>query len=191
MPITFQKTDIEGLVLIIPHIFEDERGYFIKDFERYAYASNGLPIEFFEFNESKSRKGTIRGLHFQQKHSQGKLIRIIKGEVYDVAVDLRFDSPTFGQWRGFYLSEKNHYVLYIPKGFAHGFLALTDDVVFSYKCTDVYAPNYDSGIRFDDEIIAVEWPIEKVGGWQNVITSEKDKKLQTFEQFRSNMKPIE
>lgn len=141
MSITFNKTDIEGLTVIIPHIFEDERGYFIKDFEREAYAKHNLPTEFFEFNESKSRKGTIRGLHFQQKHSQGKLIRIIKGEVYDVAVDLRFGSPTFGQWRGFYLSEKNHHMLYIPKGFAHGFLALEDETIFSYKCTDVYAPS--------------------------------------------------
>ncbi len=191
MSITFQKTDIEGLTLIIPHIFEDERGYFIKDFEREVYASHGLPTEFYEFNESKSKKGTIRGLHFQQKHSQGKLIRIIKGEVYDVAVDLRFGSPTFGQWRGFYLSEKNRHVLFIPKGFAHGFLALSDDTIFSYKCTDIYAPIFDSGIRFDDETIAIEWPVGEIGGWNNVITSDKDKKLQTFKQFEANKQSIE
>ena len=112
MALSLERTPIEGLTLIHPHVFEDERGYFIKDFEARFYFENNLPIAFFEFNESKSRKGTIRGLHFQQKFSQGKLIRVIKGAVYDVAVDLRFDSPTFGKWMGFELSEYNHDILY-------------------------------------------------------------------------------
>lgn len=122
MAISIQKTSIEGLTLIHPHVFEDQRGYFIKDFEKSVYEQNGLPILFYECNESKSKKGTIRGLHFQQKFSQGKLIRVTKGAVFDVAVDLRFDSTTFGKWEGFILSEFNHDVLYIPEGFAHGFL---------------------------------------------------------------------
>jgi len=191
MALSIEKTPIEGLVVIHPHVFEDARGYFIKDFESSFYKENGLPIDFFETNESKSKKGTIRGLHFQQKFSQGKLIRVIKGAVYDVAVDLRFDSPTFGQWKGFELSEYNHDVLFIPKGFAHGFLALEDDSIFSYKCTNRYAPEFDSGIRFNDPEIAVEWPVERVGGWDNVITSEKDSQLQSFKEFVSRHQVIE
>lgn len=183
MAITIERTPIEGLTLIHPHVFEDERGYFIKDFEAHLYEENNLPVKFFEFNESKSKKGTIRGLHFQQKYSQGKLIRVIKGAVFDVAVDLRFGSPTFGKWMGFELSEYNHDVLYIPKGFAHGFLALEDDTIFSYKCTNKYAPEFDSGIRYNDPDINVEWPVELVSGWENVITSDKDARLQSFEEF--------
>lgn len=191
MALSIEKTPIEGLVVIHPHVFEDARGYFIKDFESSFYKENGLPIDFFETNESKSKKGTIRGLHFQQKFSQGKLIRVIKGAVYDVAVDLRFDSPTFGQWKGFELSEYNHDVLFIPKGFAHGFLALEDDSIFSYKCTNRYAPEFDSGIRFNDPEIGVEWPVERVGGWGKVITSEKDSKLQSFSEFVDSHQIIE
>lgn len=183
MAITIERTPIEGLTLIHPHVFEDERGYFIKDFEAHLYEENNLPVKFFEFNESKSKKGTIRGLHFQQKYSQGKLIRVIKGAVFDVAVDLRFGSPTFGKWMGFEISEYNHDVLYIPEGFAHGFLALEDDTIFSYKCTNKYAPEFDSGIRYNDPDINVEWPVELVSGWENVITSDKDARLQSFEEF--------
>ena len=190
MALSIEKTLIEGLVLIHPHVYEDERGYFIKDFEKSFYESNGLPVNFLETNESKSKKGTIRGLHFQQKFSQGKLIRVIKGAVYDVAVDLRFGSSTFGKWMGFELSEYNHDVLYIPDGFAHGFLALEDDSIFSYKCTNKYAPEFDSGVRFNDPNIGVEWPVERVGGWVNVITSSKDAQLQMFEEFVAKKQPI-
>ena len=191
MALSIEKTPIEGLVLIHPHVFEDERGYFIKDFEKSFYEQNGLPITFLETNESKSKKGTIRGLHFQQKFSQGKLIRVIKGAVYDVAVDLRFGSSTFGKWMGFDLSEYNHDVLYIPEGFAHGFLALEDDSIFSYKCTNKYAPEFDSGIKFNDPEIGVEWPVERVGGWDEVITSAKDSKLQCLSHFVSKGEKIE
>lgn len=190
MAIKIERTPIEGLTLIHPHLFEDERGYFIKDFEANLYEENNLPTEFFEFNESKSKRGTIRGLHFQQRFSQGKLIRVIKGAVFDVAVDLRFDSPTFGSWMGFELSEYNHDVLYIPEGFAHGFLALEDDTIFSYKCTNKYAPEFDSGIFYNDPDINVQWPVELLGGWENIITSEKDAKLQTLEEFIVNKNPI-
>jgi dTDP-4-dehydrorhamnose 3,5-epimerase len=191
MALSIERTPIEGLTLIHPHVFEDERGYFIKDFEQKFYSENGLPVNFWETNESKSKKGTIRGLHFQQRFSQGKLIRVIKGAVYDVAVDLRFGSPTFGKWMGFELSEYNHDVLYIPEGFAHGFLALEDDSIFSYKCTNKYAPEFDSGVRFNDPEIRVEWPVERVGGWENVITSEKDSKLQSFKEFIAKGKSIQ
>lgn len=191
MAITIERTFIEGLALIHPHVFEDERGYFVKDFESSLYEANNLPISFYEFNESKSKKGTIRGLHFQQKFSQGKLIRVIKGSVFDVAVDLRFDSSTFGQWMGFELSEYNHDVLYVPKGFAHGFLALEDDTIFSYKCTNKYAPEYDSGICYNDIDIDVKWPVDRVGGWGNIVTSKKDAKLQSFKEFVDNQIAIE
>lgn len=190
MALAIEKTPIEGLTLIHPHVFEDERGYFIKDYERYFYAENGLPVDFMETNESKSKKGTIRGLHFQQRFSQGKLIRVIKGAVFDVAVDLRFGSPSFGEWMGFELTEHNHNVLYIPEGFAHGFMALENDSVFSYKCTNKYSPEFDSGVRFDDPEIGVEWPVERVGGWGCVITSVKDSKLQSFKEFVTKGEPI-
>ncbi len=184
MPLEIKKTSIDGLVLIKPHVFEDKRGYFIKDFEKRFFEENGLPTTFMEFNESKSIKGTIRGLHFQTKHPQGKLIRVIKGRVYDVAVDLRKNSPTFGKWEGFYLSEENHSVLYIPAGFAHGFMALDEENIFSYKCTDIYAPKYDSGIKFDDEEIGVKWPFEELDC--EILVSEKDMLLQSFKEFQNS-----
>ena len=190
MALSIEKTPIKGLTIIHPHVFEDERGYFIKDFERSFYLKNGLPVDFIETNESKSKKGTIRGLHFQQRFSQGKLIRVIKGSVYDVAVDLRFDSPTFGKWMGFELSEYNHNILYIPDGFAHGFLALDDDSIFSYKCTNKYAPEFDSGILYNDPEIGVKWPVDRVGGWEHVITSAKDAMLQTLKEFINKKTPI-
>ena len=190
MALSIEKTPIKGLIIIHPHVFEDERGYFIKDFERSFYAENDLPVDFLETNESKSKKGTIRGLHFQQRFSQGKLIRVIKGAVYDVAVDLRFDSPTFGKWMGLELSEHNHDILYIPDGFAHGFLALEDDSIFSYKCTNKYAPEFDSGVLYNDPEIGIEWPVDRVGGWGHVITSAKDAKLQTLKEFINKKIPI-
>ncbi len=190
MALSIEKTPVKGLTIIHPHVFEDERGYFIKDYERTFYADNDLPTDFLETNESKSKKGTIRGLHFQQRFSQGKLIRVIKGAVYDVAVDLRFGSSTFGKWMGFELSEDNHNILYIPEGFAHGFLALEDDSIFSYKCTNKYAPEFDSGILYNDSDINVKWPVERVGGWDNILLSEKDMMLQSFENFIAKNKQI-
>lgn len=180
MAFKFINTKIDGVILIEPHQFSDERGYFIKDFEKEIFERNGLPTRFHECNESKSKKGTLRGLHFQTKNPQGKLIRVIKGSVYDVVVDLRKDSPTYGEWDGFYLNEENRNMLYIPPGFAHGFLALEDDTIFSYKCTDKYNPEYDSGIIWDDKNIGIEWPLNEVN---NVIISEKDKSLQTFKEY--------
>ena len=173
MALSIEKMPIEGLVLIHPHVFEDERGYFIKDFEKSFYEQNGLPITFLETNESKSKKGTIRGLHFQQKFSQGKLIRVIKGAVYDVAVDLRFGSSTFGKWMGFDLSEYNHDVLYIPEGFAHGFVVLSETAAFVYKCTRFYAPNDEGGLFWNDPAVGIKWP---VGDGFEPLLSEKDTK---------------
>lgn len=188
--ITFEKTDIVGLTLIHPHFFQDKRGYFLKDFECNIYRENGLPESFVETSDSMSKKGTIRGLHFQQKFSQGKLIRVLNGAVFDVAVDLRFESPTFGQWRGFDLSADNHTILYLPEGFAHGFMALEDNTVFQYKFTNKYAPEFESGICFNDSDINVKWPVERLNGAE-IITSERDKNFQTFADFKAKGNPIE
>ena len=185
MSFKFKSTTIEGLITIEPHYFFDERGYFIKDFEKDIFASNGLPVEFYESNESKSKKGTLRGLHFQNNYSQGKLIRVIKGPVYDVAVDLRANSKTFGKWEAFYLSEYEQNMLYIPENFAHGFLTLENDTIFSYKCTNKYSPADDSGILWSDKDLAVSWPLELVNN--EIIVSEKDKMLQSFKAFEMTL----
>ena len=189
--VTYNLSNIEGLCLIESTVHRDTRGYFMETFSQKDMYEEGLFFSFVQDNQSMSTKGVLRGLHFQKKFPQTKLVRVIKGTVYDVAVDLRFDSPTFGQWKGFELSEYNHDVLFIPKGFAHGFLALEDDSIFSYKCTNRYAPEFDSGIRFNDPEIGVEWPVERVGGWDNVITSEKDSKLQSFREFVDRHQVIE
>lgn len=181
MPYDFIETNISGLMLIIPHFFRDERGCFIKDFERQIFEENGLPACFYESNESKSRLGTLRGLHFQIKYPQGKLIRVVKGTIYDVAVDLRPDSPTFGKWQGFYLSEQEPQMLYIPENFAHGVLALEEDTIFTYKCTDRYCPEAEQGIRWDDADLAITWPLDRAGG--KLILSEKDAKLPSLADY--------
>ena len=129
-------------------------------------------MTFIQDNESKSSKGVLRGLHFQKKHSQGKLIRVTRGEVFDVAVDLRNGSPTYRQWEGVILSEENKKQFYIPKGFAHGFLVLSNEAVFNYKCTDFYAPEYDGGVMWNDPDINIKWPLDRI---ENIILSEKDK----------------
>jgi dTDP-4-dehydrorhamnose 3,5-epimerase len=177
----FNKTNIEGLMLISPKIAEDDRGYFLKFFEKRLFQKNGLPTTFGEDNESLSKKGTLRGIHFQSEYPQGKLVRVIKGAVFDVAVDLRPESPTFGQWQGFELTEKNHMMLYLPERFGHGFLALEDNTIFTYKCTDIYSPKHDDGIMWNDPDIGVKWPVDRV---ESLIFSEKDKHHQSFAEFK-------
>ena len=185
MPFKIEETSIKGLFRITPHFFEDERGYFIKDFEKLEFEAYGLPTEFYETNESKSRKGTLRGLHFQSEYSQGKLIRVIKGSVYDVAVDLRLDSETFGKWEAFELNERNHQMVYIPENFAHGFLTLENDTIFNYKCTNKYSPTHDSGILWNDNELNVLWPLDDI---QNeLLLSEKDKLLPTFSEIKKRL----
>ncbi|MGL4731216.1 MAG: dTDP-4-dehydrorhamnose 3,5-epimerase, partial [Clostridium sp.] len=136
------------------------------------FFDNGLTMEFVQDNESMSKKGVLRGLHFQTKFTQGKLVRVTKGEVYDVGVDLRVGSPTFGMWEGVLLTSENKRQFYVPEGFAHGFLVLSDEAVFNYKCTDFYAPEYDSGVLWNDEDIGIEWPLD---GIDEILLSEKDK----------------
>lgn len=168
----FIVTKISGVYVIEPKIFGDNRGYFMETYNRKHFEEVGLNMNFVQDNESRSTKGVLRGLHFQKRHSQGKLIRVGKGEVFDVAVDLRNGSKTYGKWEGIILSEENKKLFYIPEGFAHGFLVLSDEAIFNYKCTDFYAPEYEEGIKWNDPDINIAWPLDKVN---NVILSEKDK----------------
>ena len=176
----FETTEIEGLQIIHPFVAYDERGFFMKTYERRLFAEHGIVFENAEDMTSYSRKGVLRGVHFQTRHSQDKLIHVLRGEVWDVAVDLRKGSRTYGAWKGFYLSQENKLSVYIPQGFAHGYLALTDDVVFTYRCGQPYYPDFDSGIVWNDETLKIDWPIDKV---DELILSEKDRNLQTFKQF--------
>lgn len=166
-----RRTPIEGLIELIPRIFEDERGYFFESYNKPLFASLGLTMDFVQDNQSFSVKGVLRGLHMQNEpFAQGKLVRVLSGQVLDVAVDLRSDSPTFGQYQTFLLDARLANMAYIPEGFAHGFVAL-EDSIFSYKCTNVYNKAAESGIRWDDPDLNIDWGIE------NPIVSEKDQEL--------------
>lgn len=168
----FIKTKIRDLYIIENNVFGDSRGYFMETYNKQQFEEAGLTMTFVQDNESKSTKGVLRGLHFQTQNTQGKLVRATKGSVYDVAVDLRKDSPTYGQWEGVVLSEENKKQFYVPEGFAHGFLVLSDEAVFNYKCTNLYAPQYDSGLLWNDPDVGIEWPLD---GISEVLLSEKDK----------------
>lgn len=152
------KTNIEDVLLIKPDIFGDERGYFVETWQERRYKEVGINFHFVQDNHSKSTKGILRGLHYQKEHPQGKLVMVSLGEVFDVAVDIRPKSPTFGQWYGAYLSDKNQYQLWIPPGLAHGFLVLSEVAHFHYKCTDFYYPMDEANIRWNDKDLAIEWP---------------------------------
>lgn len=178
---TFIETKIKDLYIIEPKVFGDERGYFMESYNKYHFEEAGLDMVFVQDNESKSKKGVLRGMHFQTKHTQGKLVRVTQGEVYDVAVDLRYGSPTFGQWEGVFLSAENKKQFYVPEGFAHGFLVLSDEAVFNYKCTDYYAPEYDSGFLYNDEEVGIKWPLDDI---EEIILSEKDKKQKTLKELK-------
>ena len=173
----FIKTFIEGVFIIEPTVFGDERGYFMETYHANEFKEAGLDMAFVQDNHSKSRKGVLRGLHFQYTEPQGKLVRVIKGEVFDVAVDLRRDSPTYGKWEGVKLSEENKKQFYVPEGFAHGFLVLSDEAEFIYKCTNFYNADDEGGIVWNDPDIGIEWPIDDI---KEVILSEKDKELKTL-----------
>jgi len=167
------KTPIEGLIIIEPTVFADNRGYFMETYNRQAFADAGLHMTFVQDNQSMSKKGVLRGLHLQTQFPQGKLVRVIFGEVYDVGVDLRRGSSTYGQHFGTILSGENKRMLYIPEGFAHGFLVLSDEAVFAYKCTELYHPEFDAGIAWNDPDIGIDWPLDGI----EPALSEKDKKL--------------
>lgn len=180
----FIKTDIKDLYIIEQMIFEDDRGYFMETYNKNDFFESGLKMTFVQDNQSKSKQGVLRGLHFQSENPQGKLVRVLEGEVFDVAVDLRKNSETFGKWHGIILSNKNKKQFYIPEGFAHGFLVLSKEATFSYKCTNFYSPKDESGIIWNDTDININWPIENKS---NIILSEKDIKLQSFEEYCKNI----
>ncbi|HYF84139.1 MAG TPA: dTDP-4-dehydrorhamnose 3,5-epimerase [Clostridia bacterium] len=174
----FIETELNGLIVIEPILFEDNRGYFMETFNYNDFAALGLNKNFVQDNQSYSRKGVLRGMHFQKNNPQSKLVRVIKGEVYDVAVDIRKNSNTYGKWIGIYLSEYNKKQIYIPEGFAHGFLVTSDEAELVYKCSDFYNPLDEGGFIYNDPTIGVEWPLLDR---EHAILSQKDKGLPSFE----------
>ena len=160
------------MLLIEPKVFGDARGFYLESWNRQTFADRGLDIDFVQDNHSRSSRGVLRGLHYQLNDPQGKLVRVTQGRVFDVAVDMRRSSPHFGQWVGHELSADNHHMLWIPPGFAHGFLVLSESADFLYKTTVFYAPQWDRGVRWDDPDIGVEWPLEGVP-----VLSDKDRIL--------------
>ena len=154
------ETPLPGVLLLEPEVFGDARGFFLESWNRQTFAGLGLDLDFVQDNHSRSAKGVLRGLHYQLNEPQGKLVRVVSGAVFDVAVDVRKSSPHFGQWVGYELSADNHRMLWIPPGFAHGFLVLSEVADFLYKTTAYYAPQWDRGIRWDDPQIGVQWPLE-------------------------------
>lgn len=173
---TFVETGLPGVLVIEPTVFGDARGYFMETFQKEEFAAAGITDEFVQDNQSKSSRGVLRGLHFQKEHTQGKLVRVTKGEVFDVAVDCRPNSATFGKWVGVTMSDENKKQFYVPKGFAHGFLVLSDEAEFCYKCTDYYDPTAEGGIPYNDPTVNVEWP----DCGCEYLLSEKDKKHEPF-----------
>ena len=157
--IIVETCEIEGLKVITPRVFGDERGYFFESYQYEDYKAAGIPQVFVQDNQSSGRRGVLRGLHFQKQFPQDKLVRAIRGQVFDVAVDLRKGSPTFGKWYGVMLSEENKKQFFIPKNFAHGYLVLSDYAEFCYKCTEYYHPGDEGGLLYNDPAIGVEWPI--------------------------------
>ena len=176
----FTQTEIPGVVVIEPQVFGDDRGYFMETYQKDQFAEAGIDKEFVQDNQSRSTRGVLRGLHFQKNHTQGKLVRVTKGEVYDVAVDCRPHSATFGKWVGVTLSEDNKKMFYIPEGFAHGFLVLSDEAIFTYKVDNVYAPQHEASIRWDDDTLGIQWPIDR----DRVVTSPKDLKGKKFKEAK-------
>lgn len=178
----FQELDLKGAYKIQPFYATDDRGGFVKDFNIDTFRANGIDLDLKEVFYTISKKGVIRAMHFQLIRQQPKLVRCISGHVYDVIIDLRPDSPTFGQWRGFDLTGDNQVELYIPKYFGHGYLVIEDSIV-SYKCGEVFYGEGDSGISYNDPDMAIEWPFEKIGGIENLIISEKDKNLMSLREY--------
>jgi len=173
----FQRTSIDGLYVIEPKVYEDARGFFMETYTKKAFEDMGIHIDFVQDNHSKSEKNVLRGLHFQVNQPQGKLLRVISGSIYDVAVDLRNESSTYGQWYATILSADNKRQFYVPPRFAHGFLTLEDQTEVLYKTTDYYHPEDEGGIIYNDSTLNISWPVEL----SQIILSEKDKKLPKFD----------
>ncbi|MCI1735261.1 MAG: dTDP-4-dehydrorhamnose 3,5-epimerase [Bacilli bacterium] len=178
----FEKLDLDGAYLITPFYADDIRGGFLKDYSQEVFEQNGIHHDLKEVFYTISHKGVIRAMHFQRVKQQAKLVRCVSGQVYDVIIDLRKDSPTFKKWEGFYLSDDNMKEILVPEGFGHGYLVLEDSIV-SYKCAEKFYGEYDSGIRYDDPDMGINWPYDRIGGKEKVINSVKDDNLQSFKQF--------
>jgi dTDP-4-dehydrorhamnose 3,5-epimerase len=167
---TTRTCELQGLLILEPKVFGDARGFFMETWNQRRYREAGLELDFVQDNISVSGKGTLRGLHFQNPSAQGKLVSVLEGEVFDVAVDLRQSSPTFGRWHGLNLSSENKLQFFVPPGFAHGFLVLSETAMFHYKCTEFYSPKDEMAVRWDDPEVGIRWPLQKP------ILSEKDAK---------------
>ena len=178
----FTKTGIEGLVVVEPKVFGDNRGYFMETYKYNDFKAAGLDMVFVQDNQSKSKKGVLRGLHFQKKNPQGKLVRVVSGEVYDVAVDLRKGSDTYGKWYGVLLSAENKKQFYVPEGFAHGFVVMSETAEFVYKCTRFYDPSDEGGLMWNDPEIGIDWPVPENA---ELLLSEKDQHHQPLKDFES------
>ncbi len=181
--IRVETCEIEGLKIITPAVHGDERGYFMETYNYNDFKEAGIDDVFVQDNQSSSTYGVLRGMHFQKNFPQGKLVRVISGEVYDVAVDLREGSPTFGKWNGLILSAENKKMFYIPKGFAHGFLVLSELAEFAYKCTDFYHAGDDGGLRFDDTALGIKWS-DKVDP-KDYNVNDRDRNWQSFEEYKA------
>lgn len=179
--IQIETCEIEGLRVITPQVFGDARGYFMETYQKEQFVAAGIDMEFVQDNQSSSTRGVLRGLHFQKHHPQDKIVRVVSGKVFDVAVDLRKDSETFGKWFGVLLTAENKKQFYIPKNFAHGFLVLSDTAEFAYKCSDFYHPDDEGGLAYNDPDIGIAWPLEE-GVTLNL--SEKDTRWGSFAEYR-------
>lgn len=179
-----QSTRLDGVIIIVPSVFKDPRGFFLETYQTNRYREIGINRDFVQDNLSYSIKNALHGLHYQYPRGQAKLVSVIKGEVFDVAVDIRQGSPTFGQWEGVRLSADNHRQLFVPEGFAHGFCVLSDDAIFSYKCSDYYAPGAEHGIVWNDPAIGIKWPVE------NPLLSEKDDRYPCLSDVAESELPI-
>ena len=183
--ITVETCEIEGLKVITPTVFGDERGYFMETYNQNDFKEAGLDMVFVQDNQSMSVKGVLRGLHFQKQFPQGKLVRVVSGEVFDVAVDLREGSKTFGKWYGVRLSAENKKQFFVPKNFAHGFIVLSEEAEFCYKVTDFYHPNDEGGILWNDAEVGVEWPMPEGMTAADLILSDKDKVQKSFAEYKA------
>lgn len=184
MPIQFTEKPVPGVFLVKPAVFEDDRGFFMETYHKERYSDAGISDKFIQDNHSHSRQWTLRGLHYQLRNPQGKLVYVISGKILDIAVDIRFGSPTFGRWTGTLLSNENKHQLYIPEGFAHGFCVLSETADVIYKCSDLYTPGDEYGVLWSDPDIDIVWPIE------NPILSEKDSKNPKLSDIPEDQLPV-
>ncbi len=162
------RTSLDDVLIVEPFVFRDDRGFFLETYHQSRYRESGIPVEFLQDNLSSSHRGVLRGLHYQYPHGQAKLVQVLEGHVYDVSVDVRSGSPTFGRWVGVHLSHENKRQVYVPEGFAHGFCVLSEKALFSYKCSDLYVPECERGVLWSDPDMAIDWPVKEP------ILSEKD-----------------